>query len=180
MAVELVIRLPSVNNPGLNLQLVSGEPLDAQSIKKPRCVRGHERRLVGPVVEVVVAEQANVRHEDSRVDVQSVVHVEVVPAPRLRDVFVSIANIPLADPGAAIIARCGGRKKTKHGQDSAANVLPVEVAAEADLLHLEFAGPETLGRPTHRMVSRLIEILHEVGGATESFRSGEFQVEQIS
>src|ERR1022692_1610504 len=103
MAIELVIRLPSVDNPRLNLQLVSGEPLDAQSIEEPRRVGGHERRLIGPVVEVVIAEQANVRDEDSGVDVEPVVDVEVVPAPGLGNVFISVADVPLANSGAAVI-----------------------------------------------------------------------------
>src|SRR5258708_7868036 len=60
MAVEVVIRLPSVDDPGLNLQLVRGKPLDAHSVEEPWCVGGHIRRLVGPVVEVVVAEQTDV------------------------------------------------------------------------------------------------------------------------
>src|ERR1700690_1792407 len=51
VAVELVVRLPAVDYPGFDLQLVSGEPLNSQSIEEPQRVRGHERRLVSLVVE---------------------------------------------------------------------------------------------------------------------------------
>ena len=113
MAVELVIRLPPVNKPRFDFQLLGREILDAQAVEEPRRVGRHEGRLVSPVVEIVIAEQADVRHEDSGVDVQSVCHVEVVAAVRLRNVPVSIADIPLADPGAAIAARCRGGKHVR-------------------------------------------------------------------
>ena len=70
MAVELGVRLPSVDEPRLDLQLVGREPLDAHAVEEPGRVRRNIGRLVSPVVEVVVAEQADVRHENSRVDVE--------------------------------------------------------------------------------------------------------------
>ena len=71
VAVVLVVRLPTVNDPGLDLQLLRGKPLNSQSIEEPRCVGRDEGRLVNPIIEVVVAEQADVRHEDSGIDVQA-------------------------------------------------------------------------------------------------------------
>ena len=108
MAVELGVGLPSVDDPGLDLQLVGGEPLNAQAVEEPRRVGRHVRRLVGPVIEVVVAEQADVRHEDPRVDVQPMVHVEVIAAVGLRDISVSVAEVPLAHSGAGVVARRRG------------------------------------------------------------------------
>src|SRR6202011_3726962 len=129
-----------------NFQLVSGEPLNAHAIEEPWRVGGHVRRLVDPVIEVVVTEETNVGHENSCVDIEPVVHVEMVSTVCFREVFVGIADVPLADPGTRIIPWCGDSKQTPHGQDSAANVLPVEVAAHADLFDLDFATPERLGR----------------------------------
>src|ERR1019366_8481359 len=98
------------------------------------------------------------------------IHVEVVPAVRLRNIFVRTADIPLADPGAGVIARRCDSKHAHHGQDSAANVLPVEVATDANLFYLDFTGPELFGRPAHRMVLRLIEIRNKVSIESD-FRS---------
>src|SRR5208337_2523059 len=64
VAVVLVIRLPTVNDPGLDLELVRGKPLNSQSIEKPWCVGRDEGRLINPVIEVVVAEETDVGHED--------------------------------------------------------------------------------------------------------------------
>src|ERR1700694_2700081 len=54
-AVESSVRLPSVDDPGLDLQLRGGKHLDAHAGEKPRCVRRNIRRLVGPVIKVVKA-----------------------------------------------------------------------------------------------------------------------------
>src|ERR1700730_2157403 len=103
MTVELGIGLPTVDDPRLNLQLVGREPLNPHAVEEPRCVRGNKRGLVRPVVVVVITEETYIRHEDSRVDVKPMVRVEVVPAPRFREVFVSMVEVPLADPCAAVI-----------------------------------------------------------------------------
>ena len=60
------VRLPTVNNPGLDLQLVRGKPLNAKSVEKPWSVRGYIGRLVSPVVEVVVAEEPDMLIVDWR------------------------------------------------------------------------------------------------------------------
>src|SRR5262245_6002997 len=57
LVAEPPIGLPAVDDPRLDLQLVSREPLNSQSIEKPRRVGRNIRRLVSPVVEVVIAEQ---------------------------------------------------------------------------------------------------------------------------
>src|ERR1700735_4024034 len=69
VSVELGVGLPSVDEPGLDLNLVRGEPLNADPIEEPRRVGRHIRRLIGPVVEIVVTEEADVRHENTRVDI---------------------------------------------------------------------------------------------------------------
>ena len=66
------VGLPSVDDPRLNLQMVRGENLYSHALEKPGRVGGNVGGLVGPVIEVVVAEQTDVGHEDSRIDVDSV------------------------------------------------------------------------------------------------------------
>src|SRR6266446_138507 len=67
--VEAPVGLPSVHEPGLNLQFFSWKDLDAHSVKKPWRVRRNIRRLIGPVIEVVVAEEADVGDEDSSIHI---------------------------------------------------------------------------------------------------------------
>src|SRR5690349_21628278 len=60
-SVEPPIGLPAVDDPRLDLQLLSGENLDPHAGKKPWRVRGNIRRLVGPVIEVIKTEKTHVR-----------------------------------------------------------------------------------------------------------------------
>ena len=106
VAVVLRIGLPSVDEPGFDFQLVGGEPLNAHAVEEPRRIGGNIGRLIGPVIEIVVAEQADVRHEDSGVDIEPVVNVEVISAVSFRNILVSTLQVPLADsagiPGATV------------------------------------------------------------------------------
>src|ERR1700678_2469435 len=88
LAVELGIGLPAIDEPGLDLQSLCRPPLDAKSVEEPRSIRRHEGGLVGPVIIVVIAEQADVRDENAHVDIEAVVHVEVIPGIRLREISV--------------------------------------------------------------------------------------------
>src|SRR5271154_6449671 len=126
MTVVLGVGLPSVNEPRLDFQLSRGEPLNAHTVEEPGCIRRHIRRLVSPIIVIIVTEQANIRHEDSRVDIESVIDIEVVSAERLRNVLVCATEVPLANPEAGVIAWCSGGKQTVHEQNSAANALPME------------------------------------------------------
>src|SRR5579862_4911187 len=69
--VESSVGLPSVDVPIFDLQFIRRKYLHAQAVEKPRSVGGNIGRLVCPVVKIVVAEEADVRHEDSSVDVDS-------------------------------------------------------------------------------------------------------------
>src|ERR1700734_4122091 len=64
VGVVFGIGLPSIDDPRLDLQRIRGKPLDSQSIEEPGRIRWHVRRLVGPIVIVVIAEQANVGNKD--------------------------------------------------------------------------------------------------------------------
>ena len=166
------VGLPSIDNPRLDLQMGRGENLDPQALEKPWRVGGNIRGLVGPVIEVVVAEQADVGHENSRVDVDPVQRVNVIAAVGFCQVAVRIVDIPLSLGVTGVIAhgRCGVHAKLGH--ESGANVVVVEVAAEAELLQLDFVGAKELARPAHRVVDGFVEIV-VVGNIGADFRGEE-------
>src|SRR5262249_11889103 len=58
--VELAIRLPTVNEPGLNLQFVGWEDLDSKPVEEPGSVGGNKRGLVGPIIKIVKTPQPDV------------------------------------------------------------------------------------------------------------------------
>src|ERR1035441_10586451 len=66
------VRLPSIDEPRLDFQVGGGENLHSQSLEKPWRVGRNIRRLVGPIIKVVIAEEADVRHEDARVNVDPI------------------------------------------------------------------------------------------------------------
>ncbi len=103
------------------------------------------------------------------------VYVEVVTAVGFGEIFVSAAQVPLAASDASVISRSRDSEHSTHGQDPAADVLIVEVAAEADLLQLNFVRAENLGRSTQRVILGVIEAADEVTVKT-NFRSEEFGI----
>lgn len=54
--VVLTIRIATVDKPRFDLQLISGKPLDTNSIEKPGRVGRYVGRLISPVVKVIVGE----------------------------------------------------------------------------------------------------------------------------
>src|SRR4029077_420687 len=103
--IEPAIGLPSVDEPRLNLQFRCREDLYPHPIEKPWRVRGNIRRLIGPVVEIVVTEEADVRHENSCVNVDSMQRVEVVSTVRFGQVPIGVVQVPLATRGTSVISR---------------------------------------------------------------------------
>src|SRR5271157_567200 len=174
-AAKPAIRLPSVDDPRFNLQFLGGEPLYAYAIEEPWRVRRHVRWLVGPVIEVVVTEQADIGDEDSSINVQAIVHIPVVPAPCFRHVAVRAAKRPLAATRAGIISWRRDAEHSIDGQHATTDVLPVEVASKADLLQLDFIRPEDLGRPAQGVISRMVVTIDKLGVESD-FRGEEFRV----
>src|ERR1700674_3939125 len=101
--LEFAVRLPAVDEPRLDLQLVGWPDLEAQTLKEPRRVRGDVRRLIGPVVEAVITPEADVRHEDAGVHVDAVERVPVIAAIAFRDVAIRRVQVPRASTRAGII-----------------------------------------------------------------------------
>src|SRR5437868_4081849 len=105
--IELAVRLPSIDDPRLDLELFAWEDLNAHAVEEPRCVRRYIRGLIRPVVELIIAVESDVGHEDARIDVDAVQLVEVISAIGLRDVSISVVELPLPAPGTRVIARSG-------------------------------------------------------------------------
>src|ERR1700682_637824 len=161
-AAEPAIGLPSVDDPRLNLQFVGRKPLNSHPVKEPGSVGRHIRWLVSPVIEVVVAEQSNVGHENSRIQIEAVVHIPVVASVCLGHVLIRTAKIPLSPSRAGVIAWRRDAEHSIHGQNPAANVLPMEVAAEADLFHLDFVRPKNLARSAQRVILGVVKTTYKV------------------
>lgn len=115
LASQPAIGLPAVDDPGLDLQFVRGKPLNAKAVKEPRSVGRDIRRLIGPVIKVVVAEQANIGNENSGINIEPVIYVKVIAAVSLRYIFVGATKVPLAASGARVIARCCNTEHSVHG-----------------------------------------------------------------
>src|SRR4051794_17102995 len=103
--VELSIRLPSVHKPWLDLQLSRRKHLHSHSVEEPWGVRRNVRRLISPIVEVVITEQPDVGHENSRIDIDPMQRVEVISAIRLRQVSIRIVQVPLSPRQTRIVPR---------------------------------------------------------------------------
>src|ERR1700743_3309685 len=93
LAIRPAIGLPAIDEPWLNLQLVCGKPLYPQPIEEPRCIRRNKRRLVGPIIKIVITEESDVRNKDAGIHVQSVIHIKVISTPGLRDIAISIGEV---------------------------------------------------------------------------------------
>src|SRR5262249_13819406 len=78
--VEPTISLPAIDEPGLDLQFVGWKDLYAHAIEEPGRIRGDVGRLVGPVVEIVIAPEPDIGHEDAGLNVDAVPDVDVVSA----------------------------------------------------------------------------------------------------
>ena len=61
---------------GSIFSLSVGNHSNSDAVEKPGCVRRNIRRLIGPVIKVVIAEEADVGNENSCVKVEPVVRVE--------------------------------------------------------------------------------------------------------
>src|SRR5262245_729889 len=143
-SIELAVSLPAVDEPRFNLQLFARKDLRPHAGEEPGRVGRNKRRLVRPVVEVVEAPEADIGHEDPGVYVDPMHLVEVVSAIGLSQVAVSIVEVPLAAGGAGVIARLRLRIHAKLRQHPAANILVVEVTAEAEMRKLDFARAKNL------------------------------------
>ncbi len=150
--------------------------LYTHTVEEPRSVRRNIRRLIRPVVELVVAEQPHVGHENARVHVDAVHRVEVVAAVSFGQVAVGISQIPLAARRAGVVARCGFRIQSELRHHASAHIVVVKIAANAKLRELHFVGAKDFARSTDRVVFRMAEIINVIDIRT-NFRREKFRVD---
>src|SRR5260370_10358112 len=82
----------------------------------------------------------------------------MVAAVRLRNVAIGVAQAPLSDDGAGVVARRHRRIHAELCHQSLDDALVVEVAADAELLHLEFVGAAALGSADERVIDGVREV----------------------
>ena len=89
-------------------------------------------------------------------------HVEVVAAVRLGDVAIGVGEVPLAARRARVVARrhLGVHAELRH--EAAAHVVVVEVAADAELLHLNLLVRPLSDDPVERVIVRMVEVVDVV------------------
>src|SRR6266850_7925909 len=153
------------------------ENLYSNAVEEPWGVGGNIRRLIRPVVELVVAEEADIGHEDSGVDIDPMQGVEVVTAVRFGEITIGVVQIPLATRRAGIVARRGLRIQTKLRHQTRANIIIMKVATDAELRYLDFIGPENLARPADGVVFGMIEIV-DVIDVGPDFRRKELGIQR--
>ncbi len=160
--VEGSVSLPAVDQPELHLQAIGGEDLQPGAVEKPRRVVGGIGRLISPVLEVVVREQSDVRHEDSHVEIDATQDVPVISAVRFAQIAEGIAQVELPPVGAAVVARDAGCARSQLHEEPAARVVPVKIAAEAEEAQVELAGAESGGRADDGVIDRMVEVIDPV------------------
>ena len=97
--------------------------------------------MIGPIVEIVVTEQADVRHEDAGIHIDSVQSVEVIATIRFGDIAISIRQIATGRvPGLASLRGVVCEYMPNWVIKPAADVVIVKIAADAQLRELHFVG----------------------------------------
>ena len=102
--------------------------------------------------------------------------IDVVTAIGLGQVAIGGVEIPLALGGTGIIARrgCGIHAELSH--EAGADVVVVEIAAEAELLQLDLVRAKYFARSADRVVYRSVEVVG-IGNIGADLRREEFRIE---
>src|ERR1700730_5943324 len=101
----------------------SWEDLDSKAGEKPGRVGRNIGRLIGPIIELVVAEEADIRQEDTGIDIYAVQSIEVVAGVGFREIAVRVVQIPLPACWAGVVARGSLGIQTKLRHDSCAHIV---------------------------------------------------------
>src|ERR1700686_2254587 len=99
------------------------ENLNSKTGEKPRSVGRNIGRLIGPVVELVVTEETDIRHEYAAIDVNSVKSIEMISAVCFRQITVGVVQIPLPTCSAGVVPGRSLRIQSKLRHDSCANIV---------------------------------------------------------
>ena len=76
---------------------------------------------------------------------------------------------------AGVVAWRGRRIHPKLGHEPGANIVIVKIAADAELLQLDFLRPEKFTRPAHRVIRRMVEV-ENIVGVSSDLRRKKFRV----
>src|ERR1700693_3026651 len=97
--------------------------LNSKTGEKPRGVGRNIGGLIGPIIELIVAEEADIRHEDTGINVDSVKSIEVISTVRFGEIAVRVIQVPLPACRASIVPRGSLRIQTKLRHDPCANIV---------------------------------------------------------
>lgn len=157
--VEFTVRLPTIDEPRFDLEFIGGKPLNPRPVKVPWCIRRNIRWLITPVIKVIVAKQTNVRQKEPRLNVDTMLHVHVVSTPGFSDVAVSVGEIPLAYGRTGVVPRCRGRIDPELCQHTPLHIACVKVAANPEVLHLDFPGTCTFCSAAEAVVYGVVVVV---------------------
>src|ERR1700676_396748 len=97
--------------------------LDSKAREKPWGVGRNVGRLIGPIIELVVTEQTDIRHEDTGINVDSVESIKVISTVCFRQITVRVIQVPLPAGRTCVVAGGSLRVQSKLCHDSGTNVV---------------------------------------------------------
>jgi hypothetical protein len=98
-------RVPGLVSNCVDLQSIGREDLNTSAIEEPRRIVRSIGRLIGPVLEVVVGEQADIGHEDAHVEVDAVQAIPVIAGVGFVQITIDCLQIELTAECAEVVAR---------------------------------------------------------------------------
>src|ERR1700688_947308 len=99
------------------------EDLDSKAGEKPWSVGRNIGRLIGPIIELVVTEETDIRQEDTGINVYAVQSIEMVSSVRFREIAICVVQIPLPASGAGIVPGRGLRIQAELRHNPCANIV---------------------------------------------------------
>src|SRR5215472_14770643 len=142
--------------------MVRRENLHPDAVEKPRCIGRDVGRLIGPVVEVVVAEEPDVGKKYSCIHVDPMQHIKVISTVSLRKIAIRAYKIPLAVARTRVVSRRRGRVHSKLSHKPGTYIVIVKISPHAELLEVHFARTKEFAGAADGMIDRMIEVDHVV------------------
>ena len=93
--------------------------------------------MIGPVFAIIVRKKANIGHEDSGVEIDSVPFVPMIPGVGLTEIPIGVGKIELTPRRAEVVSRYDCRASAELKNHPGAGVLAVKVAAHAGKRNLK-------------------------------------------
>ena len=99
------------------------------------------------------------RKKDPRIQVETMLHIEVVAGVGLRHITIGVSKFPLPTGGAGIVARRRRGVKTDLAQNVGMQIVHMEVAADSKVRKCNFVGSKDVARSDDGMVLRMAEVV---------------------